>query len=222
MKKILISMIALLMVIMPINVMAATTGSITLSSSTSTIKAKDEFTVVVKASDSNNLNTVEYSNITITDKNGKETSAITLEKIESIGDWAKMNNDGNTAFVYSGSATQTQDVFKLTFKVSDKIAAGTYNINVNGLIVYSTNLLDDTTTVGTKTVSVKVEEEKVLEENKNNVANNTGNKVTNNNANNNGSKLPQTGIEDVPVFVVIILGIVSIISYVSYKRYRDI
>ena len=222
MKKVLISVMALITVIlMSTNVMAATSGAVTLTASTGIVKAKDEFTITVKATDSNNLNTVEYSSITVTDGTGKETNAISLKSVDIIGEWSNMNYDGKTAFVYSGSAKQEENVCKLTFTVSDNIVAGTYNINVNGLTVYSTNLLDDTTTIGTKTATVVVEKE-VVEDNKNNTVNNE-NKVPSNNTNkNNTTKLPQTGIEDTGLYAVIILSIVSIVAYTSYRRYRDI
>lgn len=247
MKKCLISIMVLITVILlSVNVMAATTGAVTLTASTGTVKAKDELTITLKATDNNNLNTVEYSSITVTDASGKETNAITFKSVEVIGEWSNMNYDGKTAFVYSGTATKEQNVCKLTFTVSDNISAGTYNINVNGLTVYSTNLSDDTTTVGTKTVSVVVEEEKVDNGNTgNNIENNVGNNEGNNNnnesdkqnniANNNSNesnkqdntatgnnKLPQTGIEDTIVYAIIILGFASIVAYVSYRRYKDI
>jgi len=157
MKKILISLLTLIFIIsIAISANAATTGAVTIALSNETIKAGDEFSIVVTATDSNNLNTVEYSGLTITDESGNVVTSISVKSVEAVGDnWAKMNNEGKTNFVYSGGATQSQQVFKVTFTVGDNIAAGTYKINVEGLKVYSTNIDDDTTDVGTKSVSVK-------------------------------------------------------------------
>lgn len=231
MKKVLISVMALITVLLiATNVMAATTGAVTLTASTAIVKAKDEFTVIVKASDSNNLNTVEYSSITITDASGKEATGITLKSIDYDDNvWAKFKNDeGFPAFVCQEAKATSKDVFKLTFTVSDNISAGTYNINVNGLTVYSSNAADDTTKIGTKTVSVVVETEKADDGNTGNEqGNNTGNNNSNegnkqDNTESGNNKLPQTGIEDTIVYAITTLGAVSIVAFISYRRYRDI
>ena len=229
MKKILISIFSLIFIAsIAINVQAATTGQITLTPSTNTIKPGNEFSITVKAVDSNNLNTVEYNSITITDANGMETNNITVKEIETIGEWFKMNNEGNTAFVFGGSATQAQDVCKITFKVNSGIVAGNYLINIDGLVMYSTNLQDDTTTIGKKTVSIKVEEDKTQEENKPSNNNNNSNKPNNNNNKPNNStsklptKLPQTGVTNVTFFGILILSIMTVVSYVFYKKIKDV
>lgn len=248
MRKLLISIYSLIIIIsMMTSVKAATTGHITLTPSTDTIKAGTEFSITVKASDSNNLNTVEYSSITVTDANGSVNNNITVKGIETMGDWSKMNNDGNTAFVFGGSATQSQDVFKITFIANSEIAAGTYNINIDGLVIYSTNLEDDTTTIGKKTVSVKVKEEKTQEDKtqegnkddssnkENNEANKGENKPGNNSNNNNNNsnkpnnstnkpatKLPQTGLIDMTAIAIAVLSIIIVVSYISYRKVKDI
>lgn len=229
MKKFLIWTMALVLVLMPISVKAATTGAITLTASEGIVEANDEFTVVVKASDSNNLNTVEYTGITVTDSNGRETTAIKLKSAEVIGSWSGFEYDGKQAYVYSGSVTQAADLLKLTFTVSDKAEAGTYKINVNGLTVYSTNLSDDTTTIGTKTATVVIEAKEVeepKEENKNeNTTGNTTQKPNNNKVDNSvsgGNKLPQTGVESAVIIGIAALTVVSVVLYRVLKRYRDI
>lgn len=158
MKKILISIITLIFIIsITVSVQAATTGKVEMTLSKETVKAGEEFSIVVAATDTNNLNTVEYSGITITDENGNNVEGITVKTVEAIGDnWAKMNAEGKTNFVYSGEATQTQQVFKVTFTVNDGVEEGAYKINIEGIKVSSTNLDDITTDIGTKTETVKV------------------------------------------------------------------
>ena len=58
--------------------------------------------------------------------------------------------------------------------------------------------------------------------NKNN--NNSGKSNSNSNKSNNSStkKLPQTGIEDINILLVIVLGAIALASYVSYKKYKNI
>ena len=235
MKKILISMLILIYIIsISISVNAATTGGISLVASKDTIKAGDEISIVVKATDSNKLNTVEYSAITIKDAQGKATSAITVKSVEAVGDnWAKMNNEGKTAFVYSGGATESADVFKVTLTVGD-VTEGQYTINVEGLTVYSAHVTDDTTNVGTKSVSVKaiIDEttagDKTPSKDNTSTGNSTddksdsGKKGNTNTNKNKVNKLPQTGAENTVVIAIVALGIVSIVSYISYRKYNNI
>lgn len=231
MKKFLISLLTLIFVIsITISVSAATTGTVTISLSSQTIKAGDEFSIVVTASDSNNLNTVEYSGLTITDESGNVSTDITVKSVEAVGDnWAKMSNEGKTNFVYSGGATQSQEVFKVIFTVGDNITAGTYNINIEGIKVYNTNLEDDTTDIGTKSVSVKAIVDDTTAGNKDNTTNNssntsnsTNNSNSSNSANKKTTKLPQTGVENVSIIAIIALGTIAIASYVSYRKYKNI
>lgn len=250
MKKILISLLTLIFIIsIAVSANAATTGAVTISLSNETIKAGDEFSIVVTATDSNNLNTVEYSGLTITDESGNVSTAITVKSVEAVGDnWAKMNNEGKTNFVYSGGQAQSQEVFKVTFTVGDNITAGTYNINVEGLKVYSTNIEDDTTDVGTKSVSVKAivddttvnnqggattdnnnttqEPENTTTTPSNTTSDNKSNPTSTNNKKNNTNKtttkLPQTGVESASVIAIIALGAMGVASYVSYRKYKNI
>lgn len=240
MKKVLISVLVLIYIIsISISVNAATSGGVTLSLSKNTVKAGDEITILVKATDSNKLNTVEYSAINIKDAEGKTTSAITVKSVEAVGDkWAKMNNEGKIAFVYSGEATESADVFKITLTVG-KVTKGKYTIDVEGLTVYSANLADDTTKIGTKSVSVEAIIDKTTAGGEQDPSNNNGNNATGNGNSNTGKeeqkgnvntnknkntnkKLPQTGAENVVLIALVALGISTIVSYISYRKYNNI
>lgn len=248
MKRILISLLTFIFIIsIVLSVNAATSGTVAISSSKEVIKAGDEFSILVSASDSNNLNTVEYSGLTITYEGGTVSGAITVKSVEAISDnWAKLNNGGNTDFVYSGGVTQSQEVFKVTLVVGDNIVAGTYNINLEGLKVYSTNMEDDTTDIGTKSVSVKAIVDDTTAGGNNQNPSNGGdgsnsdgnnsstdtdkkeesknenvNKVSNKN-NNTTKKLPQTGVENTTLFAIIALAVVGITSFISYRKYKNI
>jgi len=161
MKKILISVLTLIFIIsISIYSYAATTGSISLDLRNKNVKAGEEFTIVITASDTNNVNSIEYSGISIKDQNGASTTAITLKSIEAIGDsWTKMTEDSKTYYIYMGEATKTAQVFKAIFLVKEDAKAGTYDVNFEGLKVYSIDLNDDTTNIGTKTANVNILEE---------------------------------------------------------------
>jgi len=212
MKKLLISLFSIIIMISIItSVQAATTGQITLTPSAKTIKAGNEFSITIKAADSNNLNTIEYSGITITDANGNVINSITVKSIEKIGDWFEMDNEGNTAFVYGGSAVKEQDVCKITFTTNGDISAGTYNININGLVVYSTNLDDIKTEIGTKKVSINIGEK----------INNNKDENINNSTNNQDKQLLQTVLISITVIAIVVFVIIIVISYVYSKRKKD-
>lgn len=248
MKKILMSLLILMLVIsFSTFVNAATTGKINISLSKETIKAGDEFSIEVTASDSNNLNTVEYSGLTITNQEGDISTHITVKSVEAIGDnWAKMNNEGKTDFVYSGQAIQSQKVFKVTFTASEDIKEGTYNINIEGLKVYSANIQDDTTEIGTKSVSVKaiaddttvdaggedeqqptdtkdpVDTEGTTTPSKDKSDSSSDKSTSTTNSTKKTTKLPQTGVETASIIAIVALSTVSIVSYVSYRKYKNI
>ena len=257
MKKILISILTLIFIIsVSISVNAATTGSASLAISKDTVKAGDEFSVVLTATDTNNINTVEYTTIKITDESGKASSDITVKSVDAVSsNWYRETEGQSTYFVYSGEKTQSQQVFKVTFEVGSNVKEGTYKIDVAGIKVYSLNSEDDTTDVGTKTVSVKAIVDNTTAGNqgtqedgdktqteepenttttpsnttndgdKSNTTNTTNNKNTTskkNTTNKTTTKLPQTGIENVSVIAIIVLGAISIASYASYRKYKNI
>lgn len=231
MKKILISLLTLIFIIsITISVNAASTGSVKIIQNKETVKAGDEFSIVLKAEDSNYLNVVEYSGLTITDESGNVSTDITVKSIDTIGDnWSKMNNEGKTNFVYSGEKTTSQEVCKITFTVGDSIIAGTYTINIEGIKVYSAK--DEETDIGKNTVSVKAVVDDTTAGNKDNTTtpsntSNSGNKSTvsskSNNTTKKTTKLPQTGIGSASIIIIITLGAIGIASYVSYRKYKNI
>lgn len=237
MKKILISIFTLIFIISMVTVVnAASTGSITLTSSNTTVKAGDEFTVTISAQDTNGYNGIQYKDITITDQNGVETTSIKFEKVEALENNSKFDGVGDeagvTAFTYSATDNNTSivPVCKLTFKVNSGITAGTYNINLGDMKVFSLNESDDTTEIGTKSVSVKAivdtttVDKDTNKENTPSTNKNTGS-TTNSKSTNSTTKkttLPQTGVETVSIIAIAILSIFAVISYVSYKKYKNI
>ena len=248
MKKVLISILMLIFIIsISISVNAATTGNITVSLSKDTVKAGDEFSIIVTATDTNNINTVEYTTVDIKDQNGQTSESVVVKSVEPVSsNWYKESEGQSNYFVYSGEKTQNQEVFKVTFTVEDDAIAGTYTIDVNGLKVYSLNLEDDTTDIGTKSVSLKVIEDDTTAGEQEDDSSNDGaddgydaddntdsdndtkeeNKDKNvnkdKNTNKDKTKLPQTGAENTTIIAIITLGIISVISYVSYKKYNNI
>lgn len=244
MKKILISIFTLIFIISMVTIVnAAETGSITLTSSNTTVKAGDEFTVTISAQDTNGYNGIQYKDITITDQNGVETTSIKFEKVEALENNSKFDGVGDeagvTAFTYSSTDNNTSviPVCKLTFKVNSGITAGTYNINLGDMKVFSLNESDDTTEIGTKSVSIKAivdtttvggdtdDEEKTPSNTPKEDDDGDDKSAGTVKPTNSGSKkttLPQTGVELVSVIAIAVLSIFAVISYALYKKYKNI
>ena len=164
MKKVFISIFTLIFIISMVNyVFAATSGSVEVRSSSTTIKAGDEITIFVSAADSNNLNAVGYTNITITNSQGTDsTSLFEIKSVEKASENVSGNisDNGKTYFLMNAGEFKSSDIFKFNVKALDTVPEGTYNVNINGLVVDNkTNALgideQKTTNVGTKTVQIK-------------------------------------------------------------------
>ncbi len=246
MKKVLISIFTLILIISMVTyVSAATTGTISLSSSKETIKAGDEFSVTVTATDSNGYNGITFDDVTVLDSTGKTSTAITLKSVDAIGENSKSlgsgDEAGTTAFTYNSTEKNTSavEVCKLTFEVTNSVVAGTYTINVNNMKVYSLLETDDETVVGTKNITVKaiVDDTTADTSTKDNTTNNTNtqkpNKNSSSTSSNKSSKsstssstkkttLPQTGVEMISVIAMAALTVFGIVSYTSYKKYKNI
>lgn len=166
MKKLLVSIFTLIFIISMsiITVNAATSGNVTLNLNKTTLKAGDTFVVTVSAEDSNTLNAVGYSTITVTNSEGTDvSSSFEVTKIEKVSDnvSGNMTEDSKTYYLMAAGDIQSSDIFAVTLKASDSISTGTYTININGLVVENkTNALgtdeEKTTDVGTKSVQITV------------------------------------------------------------------
>ncbi len=247
MKKVLISIFTLIFVIsMATVVNAASTGTITLTSSSTTVKAGDEFSVIVSAQDTNGYNGIQYKDITITNESGVTTSSIEFKEVTALENNSKFNGVGDeagvTAFTYSltDNNTSSVQVCKLTFKVNDGITAGTYNINIGNMKVFSLNETDNTTEIGTKTVSVKAIVDKTTIGDKDDSqgtetpsktpsstpkktsSGDSGSTSTNGGSSSKKTKLPQTGVETASIIAIVGLSVFAVISYVAYKKYKNI
>jgi LPXTG-motif cell wall-anchored protein len=131
-------------------------------------------------------------------------------------------------------------------KISGIVLAADENINLNDETVTIKIKADDTTagndennnnnTTNNGNNNNNTDNSANNSNNSNNNANNSNNNSSNTNNNNSGKsnsnssnsnssstkKLPQTGIEDINILLVIALGAIALASYVSYKKYKNI
>lgn len=220
MKKRVISLLIFTLVIsLTIIVNAATTGTIELSLNNETIKAGEEFSVVVSGSDSAYyLNTVEYSGINVTDKEGNVSNEISVKEVKPVSnEWVEFKDGAKTYYLYSGGKVNSKQVFKVTFAVNKKIQPGTYNVNIQGLNVYNTNIEDDTTNIGTKSISVKVDDKGEVKISYDSITAENINKNVEN-----STEVQSSGIGNVVFVIVGALVVISIIGYVLSRKNKKI
>ena len=164
MKKLLVSIFTLIFIISMsiITVNAATSGNVTLQTNSEAIKSGDEFVITVSAADTNNLSALEYTDIVVTDSNGQSNSNIEVSKIETANsNWSPYEEGSTKVYMYTGTAAQSSEVFKITLKANNSITSGTYTININGIKLTNATYAEGTdeekiTDVGTKSVQVTV------------------------------------------------------------------
>ena len=131
-------------------------------------------------------------------------------------------------------------------KISGIVLAADENINLNDETVTIKIKADDTTagndennnnnTTNNGNNNNNTDNSANNSNNSNNNSNNSNNNSSNTNNNNSGKsnsnssnsnssstkKLPQTGIEDINILLVIALGAIALASYVSYRKYKNI
>lgn len=250
MKKVLISLFTIAFLISMVNsIYAATSGSISINTSSSTIKAGEEITLTVSATDSDKLNSIEYTFITVTDANGISTPSLEVSKVEAANsNWTNLIEGTSIIYMYTGSAVESSEVFKITLKAKEDISEGNYIVNIQGLKVYNVTHAEGTdeektTNIGAKTVEIKAikdtttvdgddsskDIEKSTDDGKTETPSTketgTGSKSTSGSKSSDSSsskKLPQTGVEIISIAGIAVLSIISIISYVSYRKYKNI
>ena len=253
MKKVFITLFSLILIISMVTcVYAATSGNVEVNSSSTTVKAGEAVTITVSASDTNNLNAVGYTNITITDSNGVDSSSsfdIKPVEIASTNVSGSLANEGKTYFMMNAGEFKTSDIFKVEIRALDTVKEGTYNVNINGLVVenktYALGTAEEkTTTVGTKTAQITAitdttiiddgsgtnssqpssgEETPSTTTPENGDGSTSGRIVEASGDNDSEDKtLPQTGIEYTWIIAVAGLSIIAIVSFVSYKKYKNI
>lgn len=242
MKRKVISILAIFLIIsiaLTSSIKAAT-GSISIGASSESVIKGKTFTVTIAATADTNV--IGFKANLDYDK-----TKLTL-KSKNAGDnfTDGSANESELAFATGGVGSQSVTICTLTFEALDSAAEGDTEIMISGIVLAANeniNLNDETVTI-----KIKADETTAgSDENKNTTNNtNTSNNATNNNNSSNSGKnssnsssksnssssnksnnsankkLPQTGIEDMNILLVIALGAIAIASYISYRKYKNI
>lgn len=239
MKRKVISILAIFLIIsiaLTSSIKAAT-GSISVGASSESVIKGKTFTVTIAATADTNV--IGFKANLDYDK-----TKLTL-KSKNAGDnfTDGSANESELAFATGGVGSQSVTICTLTFEALDSAAEGDTEIKISGIVLAANeniNLNDETVTI-----KIKADETTAGSDENKNTANTSNNATNNNNSSNSGKnssnsssksnsssssksnnsankKLPQTGIEDINILLVIALGAIAIASYISYRKYKNI
>lgn len=234
------------------NIKAATGSISVGASSESVIKGKTFTVTIAATADTNviglkaNLN-YDTTKLTLKSKkagdNFTDGSANESELAFATGG---AGSKSATICTLTFEALDSAAVGDTEIKISGIVLAADENINLNDETVTIKIKADDTTagndennnnnTTNNGNNNNNTDNSANNSNNSNNNANNSNNNSSNTNNNNSGKsnsnssnsnssstkKLPQTGIEDINILLVIVLGAIALASYVSYKKYKNI
>lgn len=232
MKKVLISILAMIFIISMAITVNAATGSISSGASSDSVLKGKTFTVTLAGVSDTPIDGM-YTKLTY------DKSVLELVSKTPASGYGDNSGDGEILITNNSSSTSPTSgtLYTLTFKVLDSAVAGETKISFSGSELH----LNDNGTISqlaanidAVTITVKADDttadnnndnKNTVDNNNSSNNNNSGNKSnTSSNTSKNSStkKLPQTGISDAGLLAIVVLGAVSIVSYVSYRKYKNI
>lgn len=237
MKKVLVSVLAIIFIVSMIStVYAATTGSISVGASSDSVVKGKTFTVTVAGTAEANIKAMEA-------KLSYDANKLAIENKSAGQGFSDLSGSNEIAITASSSEglSKSATLYTITFKVLDNATEGETTISVTNAVLAlldaeNTNELSDEVTITIKADDTTVDNQggattdnnTQKDEQKNTITTpsntNSGNKsnTTSNKKNNTTTKLPQTGAESASVLAIVALGAISISSYISYRKYKNI
>lgn len=230
----------------------AATGSISVGASSESVIKGKTFTVTIAATADTNViglkANLNYDKTKLTLKSKKAGDNFTdgsANESELAFATGGAGSKSATICTLTFEALDSATVGDTEIKISGIVLAADENINLNDETVTIKIKADDTTagndennnnTTNNGNNNNNTDNSANNSNNSNNNANNSNNNSSNTNNNNSGKsnsnssnsnssstkKLPQTGIEDINILLVIALGAIALTSYVSYKKYKNI
>lgn len=223
-KRIIVSMMILCMIVFSISTVHAATGSAELTASKTSVKAGETFTVTLSLKCEDGLNGVDTS------------YSYNQEKLELVSanvansNWASMGVDQNIQLICNNQSTiKSDDVYVLTFKVKDNVAAGTKIEISTSEIKVDSDVSASNFIEAAKTVEITVPSEGSNEGNNggtttpggntgittpgSSTTTNKGNVTSNSDGSVKGKKLPQTGVNDVVIMTLMGTAVMAAVVF---------
>ena len=182
MKKLVVGVIILSMLLFSINIVNAATGSATISSSKTSVKPGDTFTVTLSAKSEEGINGID------TTYSYDEDKLELLSAKVANDNWSNLGKAGTIQVIIVDGTIKADDIFVLTFKVKDNATVGTTaKVNTSEIKIDTDAKQNNKVTESAKTVSINISSESLNKPSNNNSNNNNSGNTSGNSSNNNNS-----------------------------------
>ncbi len=236
MKKVLVSIITMIFIISMAITVKAATGNISFGASSDSVLKGKTFTITLAGTADGNITGLKADL-------SYDTSKLEIDNKKAGTGFSDLSGSKEISIVSTNSENLSKSgtLYTITFKVLDNAAEGATEISISNvtLALVNENSQQENVNVANDSVIVTIKADDTTagnNEDNNNNTNNGNNNSSNTNNNNSGKsnsnsnksnnsntkKLPQTGIEDVNILLVIALGAIALASYVSYRKYKNI
>lgn len=236
MKKVLVSIITMIFIISMAITVKAATGNISFGASSDSVLKGKTFTITLAGTADGNITGLKADL-------SYDTSKLEIDNKKAGTGFSDLSGSKEISIVSTNSENLSKSgtLYTITFKVLDNAAEGATEISISNvtLALVNENSQQENVNVANDSVIVTIKADDTTAGNNgdnNNNTNNGNNNSSNTNNNNSGKsnsnsnksnnsntkKLPQTGIEDVNILLVIALGAIALASYVSYRKYKNI
>lgn len=237
MKKVLVSIITMIFIISMAITVKAATGNISFGASSDSVLKGKTFTITLAGTADGNITGLKADL-------RYDTSKLEIDNKKAGTGFSDLSGSKEISIVSTNSENLSKSgtLYTITFKVLDNAAEGATEISISNvtLALVNENSQQENVNVANDSVIVTIKADDTTagnnEDNNNNTNNGANNNSSNTNNNNSGKsnsnsnksnnsntkKLPQTGIEDVNILLVIALGAIALASYVSYRKYKNI
>lgn len=237
MKKVLVSIITMIFIISMAITVKAATGNISFGASSDSVLKGKTFTITLAGTADGNITGLKADL-------SYDTSKLEIDNKKAGTGFSDLSGSKEISIVSTNSENLSKSgtLYTITFKVLDNAAEGATEISISNVTLAlvnensqqeNVNVANDSVIVTIKAGDTTAGNNEDNNNNTNNGANNNSSNTNNNNSgksnsnsnksnNSNTKKLPQTGIEDVNILLVIALGTIALASYVSYRKYKNI
>lgn len=236
MKKVLVSIITMIFIISMAITVKAATGNISFGASSDSVLKGKTFTITLAGTADGNITGLKADL-------SYDTSKLEIDNKKAGTGFSDLSGSKEISIVSTNSENLSKSgtLYTITFKVLDNAAEGATEISISNvtLALVNENSQQENVNFANDSVIVTIKADDTTagnNEDNNNNTNNGNNNSSNTNNNNSGKsnsnsnksnnsntkKLPQTGIEDVNILLVIALGAIALASYVSYRKYKNI
>ncbi len=233
MKKVLISILAMIFIISMAITVNAATGKISLSASSDSVLKGKTFTITIAGEADERITAMEAHL-------KYDTSKLAIENKQTGTGFTDMSGSDSIEIAASSNenAQKSVTLYTITFKVLDTAEEGTTEVSVSDikLALVNEDSKQESVSVDNDSVIITIKAEGTNDNNDDNKNatgdNNSSNTNTNSTNSNNSSnktdstkkdtkKIAQTGINDIVLISIAALSILATIFYISYKKYNN-